>query len=188
MSEYIEKRRAFYFPDQFQVQKYDETVFYDKHFKKTGKPLDPIQKRKSTLDTDASSRGTKAIDFVAFDPQQSELWLIEVKDFNFPMARISLTELIDIMVGKVIDSLAGLLAMRANALGNEQIFALDAIQKNKIRVVLHFEQPLKTSKEFPQSIDIADLKDKLKQRIRSIDPQPIISSMEAPRGVPWMVE
>ncbi len=177
MRVFTEGALTFVFTDEFQVKKFDETVFYRKHFVKTEKPL-----------RGDGTRGTKAVDFIIFEPRQSQLWLLEVKDYNFPNARIGLNELVDEIVKKILDSLACLLAMRANALAEEQLFAAQAIQKNHLRIVLHLEQPTKTSKEFPFAIDPSDLKDRLKTRLRSIDPQPIISSIAASRTVPWTVK
>ena len=60
---------------------------------------------------------------------------------------------------KVRDTLAGLVAAQVNA--NEQIerdFAKEALKKKRIRVVLHLEQPIHTSRLFPRAINPADVK------------------------------
>ncbi len=123
------------------------------------------------------------MDILAFDSSSTELWLIEVKDYR-AHRRIKTIDLFDEIALKVFSSLTCLLAMRANAVGEEQVFAVQALKQVRLRVVLHLEQPSKPSKFFPQVIDAKAAPDKLKQRVRAIDPRAKVSSIAVAR-VPW---
>jgi hypothetical protein len=46
--------------------------------------------------------------------------------------------------------------------------------KLKIRFVLHLEQPQKPSKLFPQVVDPKSAKDKMRQKLRAVDPHAIV--------------
>ena len=165
MPQIIEGSIRFDFPTGFTVQKLDATTFYKKHFQ-------------------SFAGGAKAVDILAFDSSNSELWLIEVKDYR-AHRRLKTIDLFDEIAQKVFSSLACLLAMRANAVGEEQIFAVEALKQIRLRVVLHLEQPSKPSKFFPQVIDPKAVPDKLKQRLRAIDPQAKVSGIAVAR-VPWV--
>jgi hypothetical protein len=161
----VEGAITFDFPVSFEVQKLDVTTFYKKHFQ-------------------SFAGGAKAVDIIAFDSSRPELWLIEVKDYR-AHRRIKTMDLFDEIATKVFSSLTCLLAMRANAIGEEQAFAVQALKQFRLKVVLHLEQPSKPSKFFPQVIDPKAAPDKLKQRLRAIDPQAKVSSIALAR-VPWV--
>jgi hypothetical protein len=95
MPRVVEGSVTFDFPNGFVVQKLDDTTFYKKHFQ-------------------SFAQGSKAVDFLAFDPKKSELWFLEVKDYR-AHRRIKTIDLFDEIAQKVLSSLACLLAMRANA-------------------------------------------------------------------------
>ena len=104
--------------------------------------------------------GTKAVDLLYLEQQNTRTKTIDLAD------EIAL---------KVRDTLAGLVAAQVNA--NEQIerdFAKEALKKKRIRVVLHLEQPIHTSRLFPRAINPADVKLKLRQKVRAIDTHPLV--------------
>ena len=137
------------------AQKYDEWAFFK------GK-----QSFQGVVDE------TKAIDIVALDLNNQVLWLIEAKDYRLHR-RQKQQRLDDEIAHKVRDTLGGLLAAAKNAnVAAEKAFAKQAIQASKLRVVLHLEQPKNQSKLFPRTFDPADLAQKLKQRLKCIDPHP----------------
>lgn len=166
MPRLVEGSVTFDFPDGFVVQKLDDTTFYKKHFQ-------------------SLVQGLKAVDFIAFDPKKSELWLIEVKDYR-AHRRTKKIDLVDEVTQKVLSSLACLLAMRANAaVAEEQNFAALATKQVRLKVALHLEQPDKDSKLFPQVVDPANIRIKLRQKVRAVDSKAEFSSIAFCRNVPW---
>jgi hypothetical protein len=166
MPRVVEGSITFDFPNGFVVQKLDDTTFYKKLFQ-------------------SFAQGSKAVDFLAFDPNKSEVWFLEVKDYR-AHRRIKTIDLFDEIAQKVLSSLACLLAMRANAvIPAEQNFAEFATKNLQLKVVLHLEQPVKPSKLFPQVVDPKNLRDKLRQKIRPIDNKAEFSSIAFRRNVPW---
>lgn len=87
------------------------------------------------------------------------------------------------------DTLAGLAAAKCNAVEpDEKQFAKSALQNSKIRVVLHLEQPLKSSKLFPRAIDNSKVQLKLKQWLKTVDAHPVVVDEGALRtGMGWVV-
>jgi hypothetical protein len=165
----VEGSITFDFPNGFVVQKLDDTTFYKKHFQ-------------------SFAQGSKAVDFLAFDPQESELWFLEVKDYRVHR-RIKTIDLFDEIVQKVLSSLACLLAMRANAvIPAEQNFAELATKNLQLKVVLHLEQPVKPSKLFPQVVDPSNVRMKLRQKVRAVDNKAEFSSIAFCRNVPWSAQ
>jgi hypothetical protein len=166
MPRVVEGSITFDLPVGFVVQKLDDTTFYRKHFQ-------------------SFAQGSKAVDFLVFDPKTPELWLLEVKDYR-AQGRIKTIDLFDEIAQKVLSSLACLLALRANAnVLDERNFAQLALKQTRIKVVLHLEQPIKPSKLFPQVVDPANIRVKLRQKVRSIDSKAEFSSIAFTRNVPW---
>ncbi len=162
----VEGSITFEFPTGFVVQKLDDTTFYKKHFQ-------------------SFAQGSKAVDFLAFNPQTSELWLLEVKDYR-AQGRTKTIDLFDEIAQKVLSSLACLLVMRANAvIQDEQIFAELAMKQIRLKIALHFEQPEKPSKLFPRVVDPANIRMKLRQKVRAVDDKAEFSSIAFSRNVPW---
>jgi hypothetical protein len=164
----------FRFPDGWGVRKLDETSFFKKRFQSFAKP--PI------------GEGSKSVDFVAYDPEDVDLWLIEVKDFRI-QPRGKKSELTLEIALKVRDSLACIHAMASLAGCDDEHFAKRALRKHHIRVVLHIEQPAKPSKLKPAASDIATLKQKLKQAMRAVDPHALAGGMTVLNAqTPWAEE
>lgn len=129
------------------ASKYDEWIFYRKHFCKIAESV-------------------KAIDFIYIDRTQRCTWLIEVKDYRHPQTeQIKPSELADAVALKVRDTLAGLVAAKCNANDDmEKQISKAALDMPKINVVLHMEQIKRV-----WMIDPADLKIKLQQKLKAID-------------------
>jgi hypothetical protein len=114
----------------------------------------------------------KAVDFIVC--KDSQLWLIEVKDYRMH-ARTKALDLADEVALKVKDTLSGLVSAKFQAADKEEEKAsASALKCKKLRVALHLEQPVKPSKLFPQSIDPADIKMKLRQKLRFADCHPMV--------------
>lgn len=180
MPQIIEGSLTFDFPTKFKVQKLDDSAFYRRHFQ-------------------SFASGQKAVDIVAFDTANPELWLtanpelwlIEAKDYR-QHPRTKTLDLAEEIAQKVSASLACLCAMRANAnVETEKNFALQALKKITLRVILHLEERHITTKarlaKSPNSIT-ADVQMKLKQRLRVIDPHPKILSISRANTLPWTVK
>lgn len=138
------------FPTTWTAKKYDETSFYKNHFQ-------------------SFANGCKAVDVLAFCDQDT-LWLIEQKDYR-QGSSITSAELFQAMADKVIGTLACLVAARAQAqhAGICHTLATQALTKKKIRCVLHVEQPRSHSRLFPQVIDPANARLKIRQTLRAVD-------------------
>lgn len=161
-----EERLTFHFNDLADVVKYDEWSYYRNQFQS---PCD-----------------NKAIDFLLIEDRT--LWLIEVKDYR-GRTRTKPSDLADEVALKVRDTLAGIVAasLRAND-PVEQAFSRNALKQRTVRVALHLEQSPGTSKLYPQAVNPASLKMKLKQKARWLDPHPVIVSRSTlNRSIPWTV-
>ncbi|MCI5147616.1 MAG: hypothetical protein D3923_19290 [Candidatus Electrothrix sp. AR3] len=148
MPEIKEGKLTFNFPTTWKVSKYDDWVFYRKHFLKLA--------------------GPKAIDILAVEPDNQKTWLIEVKDYRKNRRTKAIDLPLEIAL-KMRDSLAGLTCARVNANNMERELANTAVKTKCFRVVLHLEQPMKHSKLFPRAIDPADIQQKLRQLVKSRD-------------------
>lgn len=148
-----EGRLTFTFPAGADASQYDDWAFYRNQFNN-------------------AFGGTKAVDLIYVDNDQT--WLIEIKDYRVHQ-RTKAVELGDEIAFKVRDTSAGLAAGRCNAHDpGEKRLAKLALKKDKLRVVLHLEQPIKRSKLFPQVVDPSKLIMKLKQKLRAIDAHPVV--------------
>ncbi|TQE99817.1 MAG: hypothetical protein FKY71_06665 [Spiribacter salinus] len=159
-----ESRLRFSFPDSWTAEPYDEWAFYRNHFNGVCK--------------------SKADDIVACDGTQA-LYLIEVKDYR-RQRRTKPIDIADEIAHKCRDTLAGLAAARVRASNhNEQQAADQSMRCRTIRVVLHLEQPRRPSKLFPRSVDPKSALEKLRKRVRAIDPHPRI--VDRATAMPWTV-
>ena len=157
----------FTFLDSWQVTKYDDWSFYKNQFAKM-------------------NDGIKAVDIAACDGECT-LWLIEVKNFR-QYGRQSTTPLHEEVWKKVYDTLAGLFAAKCNAVNEEQAFAQRAAQVCKVRVILHLEQPTPSSRLYQERLCSADISQKLRKKLKSIDPHPlVVSKTTMPPSLQWSV-
>jgi hypothetical protein len=167
MPEIIEGRLTFSFPIDWQASKFDEWSFYRNQFQQV-------------------CGGAKAVDILAVEPRVC-LWKIEVKDYRQHRRTKTLDLAVEI-AEKVRDSLAALVAAHANANdSDEKAMAVTALRCPRLRVVLHLEQPAKHSTLFPRAIDPANVRQRLKQLIKAIDPHPLVIETGRMNGVAWTV-
>lgn len=167
MPDITEGKLTFKFPSTWQAKKYDDWSFYRNQFQKV-------------------CGGAKAVDILAVAPDKC-VWVIEVKDQR-RHPRSKAIDLPDEVACKVRDTLAGLFAAHVNASdANEKRFAGEALASNQIKVVLHLEQPSKHSKLFPRAIDPANVKQKLKELLKAIDPHPAVLEIGRTGTVAWTV-
>jgi hypothetical protein len=168
MPSIAEGNLTFEFPAGWEVSKLDEWSFYRKQFLSIG-------------------NGTKAIDVLAVEPGRTCAWLIEIKDYR-QAPRTKTLEIADEIAIKVRDSLALLAAARVNATdGDQKAIANRALNARSLRVVLHLEQRVKPSRLFPREIDEANVQQKLRQRVKTIDPHPMVRERAVMAGCPWTV-
>lgn len=160
-----EGRLSFKFPSDWEVTKLDEWTFYRAQFA-------------------GCCGGAKAVDILAI--HRKTAWLIEVKDYRI-YPRTKIVELPMEVAVKVRDSLSLLVAasLPHNNHAEERRLARQALRVDTVRVVLHIEQPQTPSKLRPQVVNPADLKQKLKQLLRAIDPHPKVVGMTGKVNVPW---
>src|SRR5580658_7553554 len=150
MQRLIEGKLACAFRDDWLVSKYDQWAFYRNQFQNC-------------------CMGNKGMEFLAFEPQDRTLWLIEIKDYR-RFRRAKEIALWNEVALKARDTLAGLFAAKVAIGHNDYDFARQSATARKLRVVLHLEQPRTHSKLFPRIYDPADVQQKLKQLVRPIDP------------------
>jgi hypothetical protein len=164
-----EQKLACAFPDGWHATKYDGWSFYRKHFNRCS--------------------DSKAVDFLAYDPVGRTLWLVELKDYRrFRRTKDERISLWAEVAVKARDTLAGLFAAKVNASEPDQPFAARCLGAQKVRVVLHLEQPRTNSALFPRAYDRADVQQKLKQTLGAIDPHPKVVETNLMAGVPWTAE
>lgn len=157
---------TFTFPSSWKICKYDEWAFYRNQFSKMWS-------------------GIKAVDLIAVESQV--IWLIEAKDYR-QQSRTKAEDLADEVAKKVFCTLAAILPAKVNASDiSEKHFAEKAIDAQKLRVVLHLEQPVKSSKLFPRAIDPSKLQLKLRGIIKPIDPHPMVVESTQMQGLAWTV-
>ena len=157
---------TFNFPNSWQVSKYDEWDFYRNQFLKM-------------LD------GIKAVDLIAIENQV--VWLIEAKDYR-SHRREKTISLVDEVAKKVVWTLSAMIPAKINASNSfESNFAKDVCNATKVRIVLHLEQSVKTSKLFPRAVDPTKVQLKLRTLIKPIDPHPKVVESTQMQNLAWTV-
>lgn len=148
-----EGRLTFRFPAAALSSKYDDWAHYRKQF-------------------NPAFGGTKAVDLLFVDGGTG--WLIEIKDYRVG-CQITAVELAEAVALKVRDTLAGLVSAKVYANDHdEKKIAKALLTCQKLRVVLHMEQPAKKSKLRPRAIDPAAVLKKLKGLLKAVDPHPCV--------------
>lgn len=126
------------------------------------------------------------MDFLAYNPVERTLWLIELKDYREHRrekdAKIYLWEEIAI---KARDTLAGLFAAKIDTAHPEQPYAVRALRATRLRVVFHLEQPRTHSRSFLRVYNPANVQQKLRQILKPIDAHPLVVELNAMGGLPW---
>jgi hypothetical protein len=133
--------------------------------------------------------GSQAVDITALDPAGTTLWLIEAKEFVEGRRGADKVPLPVEIATKVRDSLACIFAASIRANGIEQASARDYLAVANLRVVLHLEQRVAPPAMLKPVYNPADVRDKLKQLLRAIDPHPIVMSTQSPSAaVAWRTQ
>jgi hypothetical protein len=157
---------TFTFSPSWKVCKYDEWAFYRNQFSRMWS-------------------GIKAVDLIAIESQV--IWLIEAKDYR-QQSRTKAIDLADEVAKKVVYTLAAMLPAKVNASNtSERHFAEEVTKGQRLRVILHLEQPVKSSKLFPRAIDPSNVQLKLRGIIKPIDPHPMVVESTQMQGLAWTV-
>lgn len=155
---------TFNFPENFDISKYDDWIFYRNHFSK-------------------QMSGLKGVDAIAVSDKNSA-YLIEVKDYRHPDT-VKPSELPDAIAKKVIFTLAAMLPASLNArIVSEKSLASKVLNCQSIQVVAHIEMP----QSHRPVVSLADIKQKLKIRLRAIDAHPKIVSHDKMQNLPWSTD
>jgi len=185
-----EGQLRFEFPSDWQASKFDEWSFYRNQFMKlAGASMNCSKCEDGIRCANCGNKnvaGTKGIDVLAIEPG-SICWQIEIKDYR--QTRVSnFAFLADEVALKVRDTLACLVvaAISANDAGERQL-AQAALHCNRLRVVLHLEQPPPKSPLESAASRKANVLQRLKQLIKSIDPRPLVLDMSSMGQVAWVV-
>jgi len=165
MPSLTEGKLRFDFPIEWVATQYDKWAFYVRHF-------------------GGSCGGNKAVDFLAYRPQDEPLWLIEVKDYR-RSRRTKTSHVWDEMAIKARDTLAGLVAARANGSDADRHWAQCGLEMPRLRFALHLEQPARHSRLFPRALDPAKIQAKLRQVLKPIDPHARVTELTNMVHVPW---
>lgn len=133
--------------------------------------------------------GTKAVDFVVVAPDEGAgargdtTWLVEVKDYRWAAEGDAIFDLSDEIARKVVDTLACLAAARFNAADDERTMARLALQSERLRVVLHLEQPVGIP-----AFNVDAVKTDLRKRLGAVDANLlVVNAALTPLDVPWTV-
>jgi hypothetical protein len=155
------------FPDGWKVTKYDDWAFYQNQ----------VGNRFGS---------TKAIDFLAYNPADGALWLIEIKDFRQHHRDKTKLPLWDEIGLKARDTLAGVFAAKVNgSVDSERQFAAQAMKASALLFVLHLEQAANHTKLFPRDFDPAKVQQELKQILKPISPHPKVIELRRMLYIPW---
>ena len=153
---------------EFDAIKFDETQYYLNHF----------QGIKPCL---------QAVDILAVN--NSTGYLIEIKDYRHPDTKqLSSNDLIEVIINKVVSSLAAILPMKNNAIiPNEQYIAGLFSKTSQIKVILHIEKPPPRRTLKQSCYNFQKMEESLKNRLKPIDAHPKVVSKENLKGLPWTV-
>jgi hypothetical protein len=69
----------------------------------------------------------------------------------------------------------------------ERYFAKEVSKGKRLHIILHLEQPTKTSKLFPRAIDPSKVQLKLRGMVKPIDPHPKVVESTQMQGLAWTV-
>lgn len=158
---------VFSFPVGWRVSKYDDWSYYRNQFSKIGS-------------------GIAAVDLIAIDVNRV-VWLIEAKDYR-AHKRTKPSCLAGEMRNKVIFTLAGIIAAKFRANDRAECdMAIRSVKAKKLRVVLHVEQPAISSRLSPRAIKLADVQQKLRSMLKSIDAHPLVVESSSMGPLSWVV-
>jgi len=168
MTELVEGRLRFSFPDTSEVTRYETWTFCRRQFQ------------------NRCREGNKAVDFICLHGQ--DVWFIEVKDYRL-FSRSKEEHLVDEVAQKVRDTLAGVAAAVRNANNDEERrFAQRLFGQTCARVILHLEQPRQPSRLRPRLIDKANVLDQLRRRLKAVGRVYVVDQQNMPPRIPWVVK
>jgi hypothetical protein len=150
--------------------KFDDTTFYRQHFSKI-------------------TNGIKAVDILAVNQEIG--YLIEIKDYTDPNTKhLTIKELIEIVIHKVISTLAAILPMKisVNHSARERKIARNFSRANEIKVIVHIELPPKRRTLKQSNWDLSNLQIQLGRKLKAIDAHPKVVSKDELPNLPWMVK
>jgi len=153
---------------EFNAIKFDDSQYYREHFSKI-------------------KNGIAAVDILAVNDDIG--YLIEIKDYTHPdTENLTMTNLVDTIVSKVISTLAAMLPMKNNANNNDekQIAALFS-QSNNIKIFFHIELPPPRNSLKQSCYDLKEIENLLKKKLKPIDAHPKVVSKGSLNGFPWTV-
>ena len=156
------------------VLKYDDTIFYRNRLQKV-------------------CPHRRGVDILCLDGDKT-LWLIEVKDYRSDIVEKDRSRLADVIVDKVLDTLAGLRCAQF-ADTTEKDFASAAAEAERLRVVAHVEgrgRIRDDSKHLRKSQTelafAADLKVRLHQKFIKLGITSTVAGLKYPKkNCPWTV-
>jgi len=190
MPTFIEGQLRFVFPDDWEASKFDEWSFYRNQFMKLANAYISCSSCEVGVRCakcgSKNVAGTKGIDILAIDSDQI-CWQIEIKDYR-QTRESTFVFLADEVALKVRDTLACLTAAKINANEpNEKRLARKGLRCNRLRVVLHLEQPVPHSPLESTAARRANVLQRLKQLVKSIDPRPLVLDTNNLANVNWTV-
>lgn len=152
----------------FDAIKFDDTQYYKKHFQGIWK-------------------GITAVDILAVDKKTG--YLIEIKDYTHPdTKRLKITELIPVVVDKVLFTLSAMIPMKQNAFyKKEKNITAKFCNTDTIQIVLHIEKSPPKRKLEQSTYKLEDIQMKMKRRLKPIDAHPKVVSKNNLKGLPWEV-
>ena len=161
------QERNLTFSFKFNAIKFDDSQYYREHFCKIKK-------------------GIAAVDILAVNDDIS--YLIEIKDYTHPdTENLTMTNLVEAIVSKVIFTLAAILPMKNNAnnLNEKQIAALFS-QSNRVNVFFHIELPPPRNSLKQSCYDLKEIEGLLKKKLKPIDAHPKVVSKTS-KNLSWIV-
>ena len=164
---------SFDFPNGWLIARPGESPYYSRHFQRFG----------------SGGQGVKEADFVAWDPAEKTVWLMEVKDYRLH-PRTKIHDLADEVVEKARDTLALLRAAQSQDRNQPDAIrdvAAESAPATSIRIVIHCALPARPSKLFPGIKDAANLQTKLRERVYAVDPRALVTGGPKAARVPWSV-
>jgi len=171
---YPEARLTFEFPDSWKICRPGESFYYTNGFQ-------------------SFCGGSKETDFLAFDPDNGRLWLLEVKDYSVNN-RTKPLPIHDEVALKVRDTLALLSASMSNdhtpsASGQTQVgdFGRAIAVPTSMGVVLHCEHQPAGSKLFPSATHLASIQQKLRIAFKNVISEVKVTCSGRYAGLAWNV-
>ena len=156
---------TFFFPDGCEASKYDKWAFYQERFQSV-------------------AGGSKAADFICL--ADGVAWLIEVKDYR-QHPRTKPSNLGYEVAVKIRDALSGLATAYANADdGAEKDFAHRAngrVESRAASGTARWRHAASPESDQPGLVSL-----RLRQKLKAVDPNPVVMNKGVPANVPWSVQ